>query len=127
MVQSKIMEAKSIAFPTEAQALKKEALPEEREYELLEFMDGNEGLSIRQISKKLGWDQKLVSYYVSSLEKKGLVRMVEEIENNELQKKVYVNRELGIKDMLNLDEIDPRVLKEFNIQQGAVFTVIGLF
>jgi DNA-binding PadR family transcriptional regulator len=52
---------------------------------------------------------------VSRLEKKGLVRMIEEIENNEQQKKVYVNRELGIKDMLNLDEIDPKVLKEFNI------------
>jgi hypothetical protein len=49
------------------------------------------------------------------LEKKRLVRMIEEIENNEPQKKIYVNRELGIKDMLNLDEIDPRVLKEFNI------------
>jgi len=109
------MEAKSIAFPTQAQALKKEALPEEREYELLEFMDENEGLSIRQISKKLGWDQKLVSYYVSRLEKKGLVRMIEEIENNKLQKKIYVNKEVGIRDMLNMDEIDPRVLKEFNL------------
>ena len=109
------MEAKSVAFPAQAQALKKEALPEEREYELLEFLDGNEGLSIRQISKKLGWDQKLVSYYVSSLEKKGLVRMIEEIENNKLQKKIYVNKEVGIRDMLNMDEIDPRVLKEFNI------------
>ncbi|MBK5191394.1 MAG: MarR family transcriptional regulator [Methanosarcinales archaeon] len=109
------MEAKSTAFPAQAQALKKEALPEEREYELLEFMDGNEGLSIHQISKKLGWNQKLVSYYVSSLEKKGLVRMIEEIENNELQKKIYVNKEVGIRDMLNMDEIDPRVLKEFNI------------
>jgi len=109
------MEAKSTAFPTEAQALKKEALPEEREYELLEFLDENEGLSIRQISKKLGWYQKLVRYYVSRLEKKGLIRMVEEIENNELQKKIYVNREVGIRDMLNMDEIDPRVLKEFNI------------
>ena len=48
------MEAKSTAFPTQAQALEKEALPEEREYELLEFLDGNEVLSIRRISKKLG-------------------------------------------------------------------------
>jgi len=115
MVQSKIMEAKSIAFPTQAQAQKEEALPEEREYELLEFLDDNEGLSVYQISKKLGWDSKLVRYYVSSLEKKGLVRMIEEIENNELQKKIYVNQEVGIRDMLNMDEIDPRVLKEFNI------------
>ncbi len=109
------MGAKSVAFPTEAQALKKETLPEEREYELLEFMDNNDGLSIYQISKKLGWDQKLVSYYVSRLEKMGLVRMIEEIENNELQKKIHVNKEVGIRDMLNMDEIDPRVLKEFNL------------
>ena len=110
------MEAKSIAFPTEAQVLKKgNVLSEEGEYELLEFLDNNEGLSVYQTSKKLGWDSKLVSYYVSSLEKKGLVRMIEEIENNELQKKIYVNQEVGIRDMLNTDEIDPRVLKEFNI------------
>jgi hypothetical protein len=46
------MEAKSIAFPTLAQALKKEILPEERGYELLEFLDNNDGQSIYQISKK---------------------------------------------------------------------------
>ena len=109
------MEAKSIAFPTEDPALKKEALPEEREYELLKFLEDNEGLSIYLISKKLDWDSNLVSHYVSRLEKKGLVRIREEIENNELQKKVYINEELGIRDMLNLDEIDPRVLKDFNI------------
>jgi DNA-binding PadR family transcriptional regulator len=109
------MEAKGKAFLTQAQALKKEESTEERVYELLEFLDDNEGLSIYQISKELGWDRDLVIYCLSRLEKVDLVNVIEETENNELQKKIYVNRKSGIRDMLNLDEIDPRVLKDFNI------------
>ncbi|HUV03166.1 MAG TPA: hypothetical protein VMW67_06990 [Desulfobacteria bacterium] len=112
---TKIMEAKGMAFLTQAQALKKEESTEERVYELLEFLDDNEGLSIYQISKELGWDHDLVIYYLSRLEKTDLVNVIEETENNEIQKKIYVNRGSGIRDMLNLDEIDPRVLKEFSI------------
>jgi len=114
LVQSKNMEAKSVEFPTQAQALKKkEIISEEKEYELLEFLDNNEGLSIYQVSKRLGWNPNVVSYYVSRLEKKDLVRTIVEIESNE--KKIYINRESGILDMLNMDEIDTRVLEEFDI------------
>jgi DNA-binding PadR family transcriptional regulator len=109
------MEAKGMAFLTRAQALKKEESTEERVYELLKFLDDNEGLSTYQISKELGWDHDLVIYYLSRLEKTDLVNVREETENNEIQKKIYVTRGSGIRDMLNLDEIDPRVLKEFSI------------
>ncbi|MDI6885388.1 MAG: winged helix-turn-helix domain-containing protein [archaeon] len=114
VVQPK-MGAKNAAFPTQAQALKKKVVPEERGYELLEFLEDNEGLSVNQISKKLNWDSNLVNYCVSMLENKGLVRIREEIENNELQEKIYVNKEVGIREMLNMAEIDPRVLKDFNV------------
>lgn len=89
---------------------KKEIISEAREYELLEFLDNNEGLNIYQLSKRLGWDQNLVGYYVSRLENKNLVRV--ELESNE--KKIYINRKSGILDMLDMDEIDPRVLVEFD-------------
>ncbi len=109
------MEAKGRAFLTQAQALKKEESTEERIYELLEFLEDNEGLSIYQISKELGWNHDLLIYCLSRLEKIDLVNVIEETENNEIKKKIYVNRRSGIRDMLNLDEIDPRVLKEFSI------------
>lgn len=109
------MEAKDRAFLTQTQALKNEESTEERVYELLEFLDDNEGLSIYQISKELGWDHNLVIYCLSRLEKIDLVNVIEETENNEITKKIYINRGSGIRDMLNLDEIDPRVLKEFSI------------
>jgi DNA-binding MarR family transcriptional regulator len=102
------MEAKSIEFSEVLE--KKEIISEEREYELLEFLDNNEGLTVYQLSKRLGWDKNVVGYYVSRLEKKNLVRI--EIENN--KKKIYINRESGILDMLDIDEIDPRVLVEFD-------------
>ncbi|NQE53691.1 hypothetical protein C5S29_08865 [ANME-1 cluster archaeon GoMg3.2] len=104
------MEAKSIESPIYEILEKKEIISEAREYELLEFLDNNEGLNIYQLSKRLGWDQNLVGYYVSRLENKNLVRV--ELESNE--KKIYINRKSGILDMLDMDEIDPRVLVEFN-------------
>ena len=104
------MEAKSIEFPIYEVLEKKEIISEASEYKLLEFLDNNEGLNVYQLSKRLGWDKNLVGHYVSRLEKKNLVRI--EIENNE--KKIYINRESGILDMLNMDEIDPRVLVEFD-------------
>ena len=104
------MEAKSIESPIYEILEKKEIISEAREYELLEFLDNNEGLNIYQLSKRLGWDQNLVGYYVSMLENKNLVRV--ELESNE--KKIYINRKSGILDMLDMDEIDPRVLVEFN-------------
>lgn len=104
------MEAKSIESPIYEILEKKEIILEAREYELLEFLDNNEGLNIYQLSKRLGWDQNLVGYYVSRLENKNLVRV--ELESNE--KKIYINRKSGILDMLDMDEIDPRVLVEFN-------------
>lgn len=46
-------------YPT--QSIKKKRIGSaEREYDLLEFLDDNEGLSIDQISKKLGWNSSLV-------------------------------------------------------------------
>ena len=104
------MEAKSIESPIYEILEKKEIISEAREYELLEFLDNNEGLNIYQLSKRLGWDQNLVGYYVSRLENKNLVRV--ELESNE--KKIYINRKSGIFDMLDMDEIDPRVLVEFD-------------
>lgn len=104
------MEAKSIESPIYEILEKKEIISEAREYELLEFLDNNEGLNIYQLSKRLGWDQNLVGYYVSRLENKNLVRV--ELESNE--KKIYINRKSGILDMLDMDEIDPRVLVEFD-------------
>jgi len=104
------MEAKSIESPIYEILEKKEIISEAREYELLEFLDNNEGLNIYQLSKRLGWDQNLVGYYVSMLENKNLVRV--ELESNE--KKIYINRKSGILDMLDMDEIDPRVLVEFD-------------
>ena len=105
------MEAKSIESPIYEILEKKEIISEAREYELLEFLDNNEGLNIYQLSKRLGWDQNLVGYYVSRLENKNLVRV--ELESNE--KKIYINRKSGILDMLDMDEIDPRVLEEYGI------------
>ncbi len=105
------MEAKSIEFSIYELLEKKEIISEAREYELLEFLDNNEGLNIYQLSKRLGWDQNLVGYYVSRLENKNLVRV--ELESNE--KKIYINRKSGILDMLDMDEIDSRVLAEFGI------------
>ena len=52
----------------------------------MEFLDNNEGLKVYQLSKRLGGDQN----------------------------SIYINQELGILDMLNMDEIDPRVLVEFD-------------
>ena len=104
------MEAKSIESPIYEILEKKEIISEAREYELLEFLDNNEGLNIYQLSKRLGWDQNLAGYYVSRLENKNLVRV--ELESNE--KKIYINRKSGILDMLDMDEIDPRVLVEFD-------------
>lgn len=94
---------------------KKEMMSAEREYKLLEFLDDNDGLNIYQISKRIGWNPSLVGYYVSELEKKNLIRTKVEIESNRSQKKVYIKRESGIKDMLNFKEIDPRILEEFDI------------
>ena len=105
------MEAKSIEFPIYEVLEKKEIISEAREYKLLEFLDDTEGLNIYLLSKRLGWDQNLVGYYISRLEKKNLVRI--ELENNE--KRIYINRESGILDMLDIDEIDARVLEGFEI------------
>ena len=58
------MEAKSIESPIYEILEKKEIISEAREYELLEFLDNNEGLNIYQLSKRLGWDQNLVGYYL---------------------------------------------------------------
>jgi len=109
------MKAKSVEFPPQIPVLKrKEILSEvEREYELLVFLENNEGLNIIQISMRLGWTPEQVSYYASMLETKDLVRVRDEIESHE--KIICINRESGIFDMLNMDEIDPRLLEDLDI------------
>ena len=109
------MEAKKLVVSTRTSTLRKEeALSEEREYDLLNFIDTNEGLDIDQLAKELGWEQKLVSRGISRLEKKKLILIRKERVNEEVQK-IFVNRKSGIRDMLNLKEIDQRVLKELDI------------
>ena len=80
---------------------------EGEEYELLELFEAYDELSVAQIAEKLEWEEELARRCTSELEKKGLVNMRDG--------KVCVNKEVGIGDMLNMDEIDPRVLKEFSV------------
>jgi len=83
---------------------------DEEEYELLELLDAYDELSIAQIAEKLGVKEQLVKRCTSELEKKGLVNM-QYVQGGE----VYINKEVKIVDMLNLDDIDPRVLKELRL------------
>ena len=94
--------------------LERENVSTEKEYALLDFLDNHEGLSIHQISKIFGWDHELVGYYVSRLEEKNLVKTVVG-ESGGDERRVYINRVSGIKDMLNPDEIDQRVFEEFDV------------
>lgn len=55
-----------------------------------------------------------MSYYVSRLQEKNLVKTVVGKSGGD-ERKVYINRAFGIKDMLNLDEIDQRVFEEFDV------------
>ena len=81
------MEAKKLVVSTRTSTLRKEeALSEEREYDLLNFIDTNEGLDIDQLAKELGWEQKLVSRGISRLEKKKLILIRKERVNEEVQK-----------------------------------------
>ena len=83
---------------------------DEEEYELLELLDEYDELSISQIAEKLGWKEELARRCTSELEKKGLVKM-QYVQGG----KVYINKEVKIGDMLNLDDIDPRVFKELRL------------
>ena len=64
-IESKNMEAKSIEFPIYEVLEKKDIISEASEYELLEFLDNNEGLNIYLLSKRLGGDKNLI-YGLSS-------------------------------------------------------------
>lgn len=77
------------------------------EYKILELLDEYGAMSIEQIVAKLGGKEELARRCVSELVKKGLVKRRDE--------KVCINEEVKIGDMLNLDEIDPRVLKELSV------------
>jgi len=88
----------------------------EKEYELLELLDEYAALGIMQIAEKLGWQVEMVRHCTSELEKKGLVKMRDD--------KVHINQEVKFGDMLNMDEIDPAVLKEFNIKTKDEYTVM---
>jgi DNA-binding MarR family transcriptional regulator len=108
------MKVKTASDGYSTQILEREDPLIEKEYALLEFLDNHEGLSIHQISKIFGWNQELVTYYVSRLEEKKLVKTIVE-ESGGDERKVYINRISGIKDMLNPDEIDQRVFEEFDV------------
>jgi len=83
----------------------------EREYELLELLEEYDVLRISQIAEKLGWKEELARRCTAELENKGLVK-TQYVHGGE----VHINKKVKIGDMLNLDNIDLAVLKEFNIK-----------
>jgi DNA-binding IclR family transcriptional regulator len=66
---------------------------------LYEFINANRGLSIYELSERLGWNFKVVHNLVKMLEEGGLIR-TDESEEEELKRKVYP---VGWKDLLPED------------------------
>ena len=66
---------------------------------LYEFINANRGLSIYELSERLGWNFKVVHNLVKRLEEGGLIR-TDESEEEELKRKVYP---VGWKDLLPED------------------------
>lgn len=66
---------------------------------LYEFVNANRGLSIYEISERLGWNAEEVHNLVKRLEEDGLIR-TDESEEKELKRKVYP---VGWKDLLPED------------------------
>ena len=69
-----------------------------KEY-LYEFVNANKGLSIYEISERLGWNAEELHNLVKRLEEGGLIR-TDESEEEELKRKVYP---VGWKDLLPED------------------------
>ncbi len=66
---------------------------------LYEFVNANRGLSIHEISERLGWSAEEVHDIIERLEDDGLIR-TDESEEEELKRKVYP---VGWKDLLPED------------------------
>ena len=75
----------------------KEELAEEYLYE---FVNVNRGLSIYEISERLGWKAEEVYNMVKRLEEDGLIRINESEEEEKRKRKVYP---VGWKDLLPED------------------------
>ena len=66
---------------------------------LYEFVNSNRGLSIYELSERLGWNVEGVHGIIERLEEGGLIR-TDESEEEELKRKVYP---VGWKDLLPED------------------------
>ena len=66
---------------------------------LYEFVNANRGLSIYDLSERLGWNAEELHNLVKRLEEGGLIR-TDESEEEELKRKVYP---VGWKDLLSED------------------------
>ncbi len=67
---------------------------------LYEFVNLNRGLSIYEISERLGWNVEEVHNLVKKLEEDGLIRINESEEEEKRKRKVYP---VGWKDLLPED------------------------
>ena len=67
---------------------------------LYEFINANRGLSIYELSERLGWNFKVVHNLVKMLEEDGLIRINESEEEEKRKRKVYP---VGWKDLLPED------------------------
>ena len=56
---------------------------------LYEFVNANRGLSIYELSERLGWNVEEAHSIVERLEEDGLIRINESEEGDELKRKVY--------------------------------------
>ena len=79
--------------------IKAEMKGEFAEEYLYEFVNANRGLSIYDLSERLGWNAEELHNLVKRLEEGGLIR-TDESEEEELKRKVYP---VGWKDLLPED------------------------
>ena len=79
--------------------IKAEIKGELAEEYLYEFVNANRGLSIYELSERLGWKAEELHNLVKRLEEGGLIR-TDESEEEELKRKVYP---VGWKDLLPED------------------------
>ncbi|MCW3130340.1 MAG: MarR family transcriptional regulator [Methanophagales archaeon] len=80
--------------------IKAEIKGELAEEYLYEFVNANRGLSIHEISERLGWSAEEVHDIIERLEDDGLIRINESEEGDKLKRKVYL---VGWKDLLPED------------------------
>ena len=56
---------------------------------IYEFINKHKGLSIYEIAKRVGWSNGKVHNIINSLEKKGLVKTIIEVEKGRVKRRVY--------------------------------------